>query len=118
MAQAGTIVWHGATAVAMSQLALLAATALRGFGLWWLALAVVLLARYLRAGRLPYGIGWWAFTFPLGAYTALTLVLSRAWGLGVLEGVGVLLFLVLAGCWLVVTAYTVVHMYTGAAWRR
>jgi C4-dicarboxylate transporter/malic acid transport protein len=118
MAQVSGIVWRGADATAVSQLSLLAATALWGFGLWWLPLALVLLARYRRAGRLPYGVGWWAFTFPLGAYTTLTLALSRAWNLGVLEGLGAAFACLLAAFWLVVTSYTLVSMRTGLAWRR
>ena len=55
-----------ATVAIISQLF---ATATWGFGLWWLAIAVSLLVRYLRAGGLPFHLGWWAFTFPLGAFT-------------------------------------------------
>ena len=59
----------GAPVVVISQLA---ATGLWGFGVWWLAVAVALLVRYLRTGPLPFGLGWWAFTFPLGAFTVGT----------------------------------------------
>jgi tellurite resistance protein TehA-like permease len=78
MAPAAGIVWHGANVAVLNQIVLLAATALWGFGLWRLPLAPVLPARYRRQGHLPYGVGWWAFTFPLGASTRLTLALSRA----------------------------------------
>ena len=44
----------GATVVVISQLA---ATGLWGFGVWWLAVAVALLERYLRTGPLPFGLG-------------------------------------------------------------
>ena len=40
------------------------------------------------ASRLPYGVGLWAFTFPLGAYTVATLQLARSWPTGALEWVG------------------------------
>lgn len=118
MTQASEVAWHGANVTVISQASMLAATALWGFGLWWLPMALVLLARYRRAGRLPYGVGWWAFTFPLGAYTTLTLALSRAWHLGAVEVLGATLALLLASFWLVVTTYTLVHMRTGLAWRR
>ncbi len=117
LGQAGAAHW-GPGAAPVETLSMLSATALWGFGLWWLAAAALLLARYLRRGGLPFGIGWWAFTFPLGAYTASTLALARAWGSSVLEGIAVLLFLVLAAFWLVVTAGTLRAMRTGEAWRR
>jgi len=37
------------------------------------------LVRYLRAGGLPFHLGWWAFTFPLGAFAVATLNIARAW---------------------------------------
>ena len=80
----------------------LAATAIWGFGVWWLATAAVLLAHYVRTGPVPYGVGWWAFTFPLGAYTAATLTLARAWALTGLEWAGAGLFVLLGVFWLVV----------------
>ncbi|MDA8203298.1 MAG: hypothetical protein M0Z49_11165 [Chloroflexi bacterium] len=71
----------------------------------------------MRRGRLPSGIGWWAFTCPLGAYTAATLALARAWGSGLLEGLAVVLFVALVGFWPVVTAGTIAAR-TGTVWSR
>jgi tellurite resistance protein TehA-like permease len=65
---------------------------------------------------LPIGIGWWAFTFPLGAYTVCTL--ARVWRVGALEIAGALLFVLLAAFWIVVTVRTWVGVQTGEAWRR
>jgi hypothetical protein len=39
---------------------------------------------------------WWAFTFPLGAYTASTLALGRAWNSSLLASFAVLLFVSLS----------------------
>ena len=117
LGQAGAPFW-GASAGTVSTISTIAATTLWGFGLWWLGAATLLLAGYLRRGRLPFGIGWWAFTFPLGAYTAATLALARAWGSGLLEGLAVVLFVALVGFWLVVTAGTMGALRTGTAWSR
>ncbi len=116
-AQAGAPFW-GAVAPVVGQLSSLTAAALWGFGLWWLASAILLLAAYLRRGELPYGLGWWGFTFPLGAYTASTLALARSWHLGFLEATSVGLFVLLLGFWLVVSAGTVRAMASGEIWRR
>lgn len=117
LAQAGAPLW-GAGAATVGTLSTLAATALWGFGLWWLAAAALLLAGYLRRGGLPFGIGWWAFTFPLGAFAASTLGLARAWSSNLLEGFAVLLFLLLVGFWLLVTAGTLQALRSGEAWQR
>jgi C4-dicarboxylate transporter/malic acid transport protein len=117
LAQAGAPVW-GASAPIVGTLSTVAATALWGFGLWWLAAAILLLGGYLRRGRLSFGIGWWAFTFPLGAYTAATLGLARAWASGPLEACAVVLFLALVGFWLMVATGTLRALASGAAWAR
>ena len=117
LAQAGSTVW-GPSAPVVATLSTITATALWGFGLWWLAAAALLLGGYLRRGRLPFGIGWWAFTFPLGAFTAATLAIARAWDSSLLEGAAVLLFIALVVFWLVVTAGTLLALRTGIAWAR
>jgi tellurite resistance protein TehA-like permease len=83
-----------------------------------MAVTAVLLAAYLRRERLPYGLGWWAFTFPLGAYTASTLALARAWHAGWLEALAVVLFLVLMVFWVVVALGTARAARFGEVWRR
>ena len=115
LAQAGTPAW-GDAAPAIGAVSTIGATALWGFGLWWLAVAAALLAGYRRRGPLPYGIGWWAFTFPLGAFTALTVALARAWHAGPIEALGAILFLGLVAAWLIVAAGTLRAVGSGAAW--
>ena len=116
MGAAGAAVF-GAAAQTISLVSTLAATALWGFGVWWFAAAVMLLIHYLRSGPLPYGVGWWAFTFPLGAYTVATLAVARAWNLGAVEWAGAGLFVVLCGFWLLVVVRTLRALRTGQMWR-
>ena len=117
LAKAGAHLF-GPAAPAVNVLTLLVTSALWGFGLWALTAATLMLVRYLREGPLPYGLGWWGFTFPIGAYTVLTLSLSRAWQSGWLEGFAVVLFVALAAFWVVVTARTLWAVFTGEVWRR
>ncbi len=117
LAQAGSTIW-GASAPVVTTLSTVSATALWGFGLWWLAAAILLLGGYLRRERMPFGIGWWAFTFPLGAYAASTVALARAWNSAVLEGLGVVLFVALVLFWAVVAAATLAALRSGSAWIR
>lgn len=44
-------------------LGLVAGITLWGLGLWWMLMALLITARYLRAG-IPFNLGWWGFTFP------------------------------------------------------
>jgi tellurite resistance protein TehA-like permease len=86
-------------------------TMLWGYGLWWLLLGVATTARYIRDG-MPFNIGWWGFTFPLGVYAVATLALARATHLGFLSAIGGGLVVCLTAFWIVVTARTL-H----GAWR-
>ena len=117
LAQAGTPL-SGDAAPAVIAASSIAATALWGFGLWWLAAAIVLLVAYLRRSRLPYGLGWWAFTFPLGAFTASTLALGRGWHASAIEALAAVLFLALVAAWASVSISTLRAVRSGAAWRR
>ena len=105
----------GAAVVVISQLA---ATGLWGFGVWWLAVAVALLVRYLRTGPLPFGLGWWAFTFPLGAFTVATLTIARVWDTAALEVFGAALYTGLVAFWILVTANTLRGLRNGQVWKR
>ncbi len=110
--------FFGAEAAAIKSLSTVTATVLWGFGLWWLATAAALLVRYLRQGPLPYGIGLWAFTFPLGAYTVGTFQLGKSWESDpVMWGAAGLLVL-LAVFWFTVAARTAKALVTGQAWER
>ena len=76
-----------------------------GYGLWWLALAVLMTVRYIRQG-MPFNLGWWGFTFPLGVYAVGTLALARATHLDFLFAIGGGLVFCLAGFWIVVAVRT------------
>ncbi len=102
----------GSGAAEAETLLRLAALILWGFGLWWLTTAIALTLRYLRQA-FPFAMSWWAFTFPLGAYTVATFVLGDAYHLGVITGFGFALWILLMGFWIVVAARTSAGAYTG-----
>ena len=83
-----------------------------GYGAWWLLLAVLTTARYLREG-MPFNLGWWGFTFPLGVYAVATLALARQTHLVVLAAIGGALVVCLVIFWVVIAARTL-H----GAWHR
>jgi len=88
---------------------LLGGLLLWGMGLWWLVIAAAVTVRYIRRG-LPFNLGWWGYTFPLGVYTAATLALGRLTGFALFTAVGVGLYLLLAGVWSFVAFHTVKNL--------
>lgn len=83
-----------------------------GFGLWWLALATLITIRYWRAG-VPFNLGWWGYTFPLGVYTVATFKLGTTLHLSFFGAMGTVLTVALGVMWLLVGAKTVVGGWRG-----
>jgi C4-dicarboxylate transporter/malic acid transport protein len=93
-------------------LGLIGGAILWGYGAWWLLLALLTTAHYLRE-RMPFNIGWWGFIFPLGVYAVATLALARQPHLGLLTGIGTALVVCLTIFWVTIAARTL-H----GAWHR
>ena len=109
----------GGSAPAVATGSLLLASALFGFGIWWLGATATatVMVRYPAQGPLPYGLGWWAFTFPVGAFSMATLTLGSAWRLGAVTDLGVGLVALLLVLWLVVAGRTLWATATGEIWK-
>ncbi len=115
LAKAGAPIW-GQAADAVLVVTQIASTAVWGFGLFWLLLVAALLVRYRRNGAIPFHLGWWAFVFPLGAYTVASLTIARTWQSPVLEGVAVALYMGLVSAWGIVTTRTIAGIRSGRIW--
>ncbi|WP_407542286.1 hypothetical protein Q0M94_18690 (plasmid) [Deinococcus radiomollis] len=96
----------GELAPALVGLGLVGGVMLWGFGAWWLALATLTTLRYLKKG-LPFNLGWWGFTFPLGVFTATTFSLGALTHMAFFTYLGHLLVVALAALWVMVGARTV-----------
>jgi len=95
-----------------SGLGLIAGIILWGVGVWWLLMAVLITVRYLRNG-LPFNLGWWGFTFPLGVFALTTLKLGAVLNLGFFSILGSVLVAGLALLWLVIMRRTLIGAYKG-----
>jgi C4-dicarboxylate transporter/malic acid transport protein len=93
-------------------LGLVAGITLWGFGLWWMLMALLITARYLRVG-IPFNLGWWGFTFPLGVYSLATLKLASTLNLMFFSVFGCVLVALLAVMWLIVGKRTVLGAWRG-----
>ena len=83
-----------------------------GLGLWWMVLALLITGRYFRKG-IPFNLGWWGFTFPLGVYAVTTLKLGSMLHLTFFSFFGVVLVLMLTVMWMIVAAKTLAGAYRG-----
>ncbi|QXI19163.1 TDT family transporter [Pseudomonas hamedanensis] len=93
-------------------LGLVAGITLWGFGLWWMLMALLITVRYLRDG-IPFNLGWWGFTFPLGVYSLATLKLASLLNLTFFSVFGTALVALLAVMWLIVGKRTVQGAWRG-----
>ncbi|PZR33027.1 TDT family transporter [Caulobacter segnis] len=91
---------------------LLGGLLLWGYGLWWLMMAALITMRQLRIG-LPFNLGWWGYTFPLGVFTLATLKLARLLPIPALGALGQSLIAVLAAVWVIVAVRTVRGAWSG-----
>ncbi len=70
-----------------------------GLGFWWLVMATALTLHYIRNLSLPYSGVWWAFVFPLGAFTNATLDIGSVFGLSLMKHFGFILMWPLLVIW-------------------
>ena len=84
-----------------------------GFGLWAFALTVVVTGHYLKAGGVPFTLSWWAFIFPLAAYTLATLEVFQYTGVTAVYWYGAILAALLAVLWVATFCRTAAGVFNG-----
>lgn len=95
-----------------SGLGLIGGIILWGVGVWWLLMALLITVRYLRNG-IPFNLGWWGFTFPLGVFALTTLKLGAVLNLAFFSLFGTVLVASLTLLWLVIMRRTLIGAYKG-----
>ncbi|RLC47555.1 MAG: hypothetical protein DRH57_03880 [Candidatus Cloacimonadota bacterium] len=83
--------------------------ALYGLGLFWLILAIILTLYqlYINKMRLPYVMGWWSFTFPIGSFCAATIFLNRIFNFVLFDILAIFMFILLIFFWSITSVNTV-----------
>lgn len=94
------------------QVGILASLILLGFGLWWLGIAVLTTLHHAKQD-LPFNLGWWGLTFPLGVYTLAILNLAQQLNLAFLYAVGYAFAAILMLLWSLVATKTAHGFYQG-----
>lgn len=101
------------TAETLSTLASIAAMTLWGFAFFWLLLAVLVTLQVHRQSPLPFALSWWAFVFPLGAFTVAAGVLYQALPFGFFLWAGLFTLALVLLLWLVTLIRTLRGAWQG-----
>ncbi|MBU1332789.1 MAG: TDT family transporter [Gammaproteobacteria bacterium] len=116
MGQAAPLAFAGTPMASAAGLAgdlgLIGGLALWGAGLWWLVIATLFTRHYLR-DSMPFNLGWWGFTFPLGVFALATFELQTLTGLGFFAYIGGVLAVQLAAVWTLVFSRTLAGVWHG-----
>ncbi len=90
------------------------AVMLWGFALFWLLLALIVTLGVHQKSSIPFALSWWAFVFPVGAFTVSTGALFQAIPLAFFQWIGLSALTFLLVLWLVVAANTLIGVWRGS----
>ncbi len=85
---------------------------LLGFGVWWFAIAVLTTLKHA-ATELPFNLGWWGLTFPLGVFTLAILNVGHQLQVNFIVDTGLAFAAILMMLWLMVMVKTLQGIYQG-----
>ena len=83
-----------------------------GFGAWWLLLAQGITCHYVKQG-IPFNLGWWGYTFPLGVFTLATFKLAQLTAFPFFSILAIALLVLLSGIWALVMMKTTRGAWSG-----
>ena len=92
---------------------IMGAVILLGFSFWIAAMAFITTLQYIVKG-LPFNLGFWGFTFPLGVYAIANLTLGAELNLFAFKLYGTFLTAALSAIWLWVFIKTLPGLYKGS----
>ncbi|ORX82677.1 hypothetical protein K493DRAFT_240615 [Basidiobolus meristosporus CBS 931.73] len=86
------------------------------YGLWYMAYGITSILVRSRS-KIPFNMGWWGLTFPIGVYTAGTLNIAVVTKSRFFLGITSLLVCSLVLVWFFVAYHTICRIYTGRVFR-
>lgn len=96
--------------LASTDLANLIAAVIWGFGIWIVGIIAIISIYQMRKGGIPFSMGWWAYIFPLAAYTISSQKIAAIYATPLTTGYTAFLTLLLVLLW----GYTFVNTARGA----
>jgi len=94
-------------------LAFLVATVIWGFGIWVVGITGLISIYHLRRDGIPFGLGWWAYIFPLAAYTIASQKVALIFISPLSFGFSAFLTVLLVLLWSYVFSKTMVGAFSG-----
>ncbi len=83
------------------------------FGLWWVIMALSMTIYYFRKVKVPYGVSWWGYTFPLGAYVTASYSVGNVIHFDLVQDIGFLLYWLLVFFWATTFTNTILAILRG-----
>jgi C4-dicarboxylate transporter/malic acid transport protein len=96
-----------------TDLSYLMAACIWGFGIWVVGIIIIICLHQLRRSGIPFSLGWWAFIFPLAAYTIASQKAAAYFTSSLVTGYTLFLTILLAALWLYTFTNTVIGVYQG-----
>ncbi len=85
-----------------------------GFSFWWFILSTIKILYAYSKGHLNFALSWWAFTFPIGAFSVSTGALNNLIQTGFLSISQLILTIILLLIWTYVTVRTTIGVINGS----
>ncbi len=83
-----------------------------GYAVWWWIISWMITLKHFKDG-LPFSMGWWAFTFPVGVFTASTFELYNLLNYEIFKILGFIFTIQLLTFWIIVFFKTLPGIWSG-----
>jgi C4-dicarboxylate transporter/malic acid transport protein len=104
---------HAMGLLGSTELSNLMSVAVWGFGIWIVGIIMIISIYQIRNGGIPFSMGWWAFIFPLAAYTIASQKIARIFLSPLTVGYAAFLTILLILLWLYTFSNTVRRVLSG-----